>query len=188
MARTHFRSLSAGGAETRTQDKRSLTQPETVLQHGQPAVKSLEAVFSLFLRDRHCRYTPQRKVIAVTFWCTEGHLTIDELFVRVHAVLPSVGQSTVYRTMRLLCAAGLAREVSFGRGVIRYERMSALEHDHFICERCGRSVEFADPEIGVMGKRVARRHGFALRQYRLYLYGLCAECLADKADKATPQG
>ena len=159
--------------------------PEAGLQPGQLSVADLESVFSLFLHRRRCRYTPQRKAIALAFWSAEGHLSIEELFVRVHGMAPSVGQSTVYRTMRLLCEAGLAREVSFGRGVVRYERAGSWEHEHFICEGCGRSIEFVDPEIDAMGRRVARRLGVTLTQHRLYLYGLCAACAA--GDETNPE-
>ena len=151
----------------------------------EPSAESPEKVFGSFLQRKRCRYTPQRKAIVAAFWSAGGHLTVEELFARVHSLSPSVGQSTVYRTMRLLCEAGLAREVSFGRGVVRYERASAWHHDHIICERCGRSIEFIDTGVDTLGRRVARRYGFTLRQHRLYLYGLCAGCRAADADSHT---
>lgn len=178
MARTDLGTLAVGVSRKRSVKRSVLPLQDIDTERDRVSAEGQERVFILFLRRRRCRYTPQRKAIVTAFWNAEGHLTIEELFVRVHRVTPSVGQSTVYRTMRLLCEAGLAREVSFGRGVVRYERVTAWNHDHFICERCGRSIEFVDPEIDIMGRRMARRHGFALRQHRLYLYGLCAECLA----------
>ncbi|MFQ8887348.1 MAG: transcriptional repressor [Bilophila wadsworthia] len=43
-------------------------------------------------------------------------LTIDDLYGLVQRQDPTVGQSTVYRTMKLLCEAGLARRSLFRRG------------------------------------------------------------------------
>ena len=185
MACMESASLSAGCPRKCSAKERPVPTLEAVSKDDHSSIGNLETVFSRFLRRKRCRYTPQRKAIVTAFWGAEGHLTIEDLFVRVRSTTPSVGQSTVYRTMRLLCEAGLAREVSFGRGVIRYERVLAWNHEHFICERCGRSIEFVEPEIDTMGKRVARRYGFVLRQHRLYLYGLCAECLAAEARTAS---
>ena len=79
-----------------------------------------EAVFGRFLRGKGCHHTQQRRAIASLFFREDGHLTIEELYVRVHAEDPTVGQSTIYRTMKRLCESGLAREVSFGGGGVRY--------------------------------------------------------------------
>ena len=62
-----------------------------------------EAVFGRFLRGKGCHHTQQRRAIASLFFREDGHLTIEELYVRVHAEDPTVGQSTGYRTMKLLC-------------------------------------------------------------------------------------
>ena len=137
-----------------------------------------EAVFGRFLRGKGCHHTQQRRAIASLFFREDGHLTIEELYVRVHAEDPTVGQSTVYRTMKLLCESGLAREVSFGGGVVRYERARDWHHDHLICERCGRSLEVVDPDIEVLQESLVRKYGFIPTQHRLYLHGVCPECLS----------
>ncbi len=137
-----------------------------------------EAVFGRFLRGKGCHHTQQRRAIASLFFREDGHLTIEELYVRVHAEDPTVGQSTIYRTMKLLCESGLAREVSFGGGVVRYERARDWHHDHLICERCGRSLEVVDPDIAVLQESLGRKYGVIPTQHRLYLYGVCPECLS----------
>lgn len=73
-----------------------------------------ETVFTRFLRGKGCHNTQQRRAIVSVFFQEEGHLTIDDLYGLVQRQDPTVGQSTVYRTMKLLCEAGLAKEVSFG--------------------------------------------------------------------------
>ena len=78
-----------------------------------------ETVFTRFLRGKGCHNTQQRRAIVSVFFQEEGHLTIDDLYGLVQRQDPTVGQSTVYRTMKLLCEAGLAKEVSFGGGVVR---------------------------------------------------------------------
>ena len=41
------------------------------------------------------------------FFNESGHLTTEEIYDRVRKEDPSLGQATVYRTMKLLCEAGL---------------------------------------------------------------------------------
>ena len=60
-----------------------------------------ETVFTRFLRGKGCHNTQQRRAIVSVFFQEEGHLTIDDLYGRVQRQDPTVGQSTVYRTMKL---------------------------------------------------------------------------------------
>ena len=106
-----------------------------------------ETVFTRFLRGKGCHNTQQRRAIVSVFFQEEGHLTIDDLYGRVQRQDPTVGQSTVYRTMKLLCEAGLAKEVSFGGGVVRYEQASDWHHDHLICECCGKTFTTARADV-----------------------------------------
>ena len=137
-------------------------------------------IFSHFLRGKGLRHTPQRKRIVAVFFSEEGHLTTEEIYDRVRSEDPSLGQATVYRTMKLLCEAGLAREVRFGDGVARYEHARESHHDHLICECCGKNLEVVDPRIEALQDEMTRRHGFIPTFHRLYLYGICAECQAQK--------
>ena len=91
---------------------------------------------------------------------------------------PPSARPTVYRTLKLLADAGLAKAVEFGDGAVRYELLyGQVHHDHLICEQCGINVEVVDPAIEKLQEQVAARHGFALTGHKLYLYGLCPECL-----------
>ncbi len=141
------------------------------------------ALFKAHLRSRGLRMTPQRERIMDIFLHEAGHLTTEELYLRIQRLDPSLGQATVYRTVKLLCEAGIAREVRFGDGVARYEKIGGAHHDHLICERCGRNIEVVDPEIERLQEALARAHGFAPTFHRLYLYGICSEC-RDRAEQA----
>ena len=68
-------------------------------------------IFRSFLKNKGLRNTPQRQQIMEVFFNESGHLTTEEIYDRVRKEDPSLGQATVYRTMKLLCEAGLAREV-----------------------------------------------------------------------------
>ena len=50
-----------------------------------------------------------------------SHPGIEALSAEVKRRFPGIGEATVYRTMRLLCDAGLAGERQFGEGFSRFE-------------------------------------------------------------------
>ena len=113
-------------------------------------------IFRSFLKNKGLRNTPQRQQIMEVFFNESGHLTTEEIYDRVRKEDPSLGQATVYRTMKLLCEAGLAREVRFGDGLARYEHAADAHHDHLICENCGRNIEVVDSQIEELQDALAR--------------------------------
>jgi len=94
---------------------------------------------------------------------------------------PHVGYATIYRTLRLLKECGLLYERHFDEGQARYEAVGERHHDHFICERCGRIIEFENAAIERMQNIVARDLGVTLTRHKMELYGLCSDCHAQPA-------
>lgn len=133
-------------------------------------------LFRQFLRRKGLRNTPQRERIVEIFLREGGHLSAEELYERVHRVDTSLGQATVYRTLKLLCEAGLAREVRLEDNTARYEPPGDCHHDHLVCERCGLTHEIFDPEIERLQLELATRHQFVPTSHRMVLYGICAAC------------
>src|SRR3954462_12978630 len=85
------------------------------------------------------RRTGQRDLILEIFLRTEEHLTSEDLYRLVQRKDPTVGHTTVYRTLKLLTDAGLAREVRFGDNKTYYEHHYKHDyHDHMICTACGK--------------------------------------------------
>jgi len=140
-------------------------------------MKEPQGVFADYLAKKSLKMTPQRRLILDVFLRDEGHHASEELYNLVKKEDPSIGQATVYRTLKLLSESGLAKEVQFGDGVTRYERKyGSAHHDHIICEICGRTVEVVDQEIERLQERLAQSHGFELTGHKMYLYGVCGDC------------
>lgn len=133
-----------------------------------------------YLHSLNLRMTPQRQCIMEVFLHGEGHRTIESVLAAVHKTDASIGQATVYRTMKILCEAQIAREVQFGDGVARYEYLHEQHHDHLICERCGLTMETVDFDIERLQEELARKHGFIPTTHRLTLYGICSKCQTAK--------
>lgn len=134
------------------------------------------SVFRQYLRRCGLRNTPQRERIVDIFMREGGHLSAEELYERVRRQDTSLGQATIYRTLKLLCDAGLAREVRLEDSTTRYEPPGESHHDHLVCERCGYMLEVCDPDIERLQLDLARRNNFVPTSHRMVLYGVCATC------------
>lgn len=128
-----------------------------------------------YLEDRNLKHTKQREAILDVFLEVQGHITGEELYQRVRERHPNIGYTTVYRTMKILCDAGLAIERHFDDGVTRYE-VEHEHHDHLVCTRCGKIVEFECSMIESAQEEIVERYGFRLLRHRHELYGHCPAC------------
>jgi Fur family ferric uptake transcriptional regulator len=128
------------------------------------------------LRRNGLKVTRQRRILARVFEEMD-HVTVDELYDEVSRRDPGVGRITVYRFLKALCGAGMARERHFDDGFSRFDNVVAKEHhDHLICERCGRIVEFSCDRIEALQEEISRSRGFVIHGHRLEIRGLCRDC------------
>lgn len=144
------------------------------------AVKTAEEGLNNFLMlmdQRGLNTTKQRVNIAKVFFCMVGHHSLEEIYQEVHKKHPSIGQTTVYRTIKLMCEVGLAEELHVGEGFARYEVSTAKQHhDHLVCKECGKTVEFSLPEVEKIQNELAQSHGFVLLDHHHILLGVCEDC------------
>ena len=147
----------------------------------------LRELLAKHMSDNNLKRTRQREVILDTFLASEGHSTIDGLLEAVQQVNSAVGYATVYRSLRLFVAAGVAVERRFGDGPALYEPAELDDHhDHLICTKCGRIFEFEDAVIEERQDAVALKLGVRLTSHRMTLFGECLDtkdCDAHAADR-----
>ena len=137
-----------------------------------------------YLKEHNLRFTTQRQLIAEVFFESERHLSFDELYDAVRQRDQSVGQATIYRTLRLLTDSGLASTSRFGGAAARYEPAHDDEHhDHLICIDCGRIIEFFNQEIEELQEATAKEHNFRLLDHKMELYGTCMPKCEEWVDK-----
>lgn len=148
------------------------------------------AIFLEHIQRSGLRKTVQRDLIMEIFLSTEEHMTIEDLHRLVKKKDPTVGHTTVYRTLKLLTESGLAREVRFGDNKTYFEHHHDHEHhDHMICTSCGRVIEFLSEAIEAMQDKMAEKFGFLPTHHSLRMWGLCSECQKVTTDiQTTPSG
>src|SRR6187431_2440543 len=141
-------------------------------------------VFAAYITRNRLKRSDQREAILDTFLRSERHLSVDDLLQLVQKRRSDIGRTTVYRTLKLLQAAGLAQELVL-QGQTRFEREYKREHhDHFICKSCGEIFEFSSPEIERIQDEIAAEIGFVIDGHRHQIFGFCRECSAAKGHSA----
>lgn len=133
--------------------------------------------FRQWLKEQGLKATAQRDDISQVFFESNRHISVEELCNEVRHINPRVGYATVYRTLKLLKECGLAAERHFADGQARFEKVEEeRHHDHLICERCGRIIEFMHPEIEALQEEMAHRFSFVATSHKMEIYGICREC------------
>jgi Fur family ferric uptake transcriptional regulator len=137
-------------------------------------------------RVRGCGYRltiPRIKIMEVLN-NSRGHLSAEEVFFKVHNICPTVGLTTVYRTLEMLVASGIVSKIDAGDGRARYEFKEHPEEDphyHLICRKCGKIINVkADNEMEDNISRIKEKYikdqGFIVDNFQLRFYGLCKNC------------
>ncbi len=138
-----------------------------------------EDIFVEFLRKKNLRLTPQREKILQVFLKTNQHLTVEELYNLIKKRNSDIGQATVFRTLKLLCAAGIAKEVELGDKKIRFEhKYGHPHHDHLVCIECGRFIEVVDVNIEKLQNALCEKFEFLPKRHKLEIFGVCKKCRA----------
>lgn len=136
-------------------------------------------MFERYLRAKHQKMTQPRRIILEAFLRAEGHLTTDAILREAKKLDPGIGQATVFRTIRLIADAGLAREALQEDGARTFEHLADHpHHDHLLCVRCGRVIEFLNPIIEREQRKIFAQYGFEPRGHMMELLGLCPDCAA----------
>lgn len=137
----------------------------------------VKEAFRTFLQEKNQHYTAQRAVIFNEFVSAQKHLSVEELYEIVKKKEPSIGQVTVFRTLKLLEDAGIANPVNFGDKTVRYEMcFETKHHDHLVCVKCGKVIEVLDKKLEKRKELICKKHNFIPSHHRLEIFGKCENC------------
>lgn len=118
------------------------------------------------------RLTDQRKTIVKALEESTDHPAVDQLYARASGLDPNISIATVYRTVKLFEEVGILDRLEFHDGRSRYEDAERAHHDHLIDLVSGEVIEFLEPEIEQLQRKIAERLGFKLCGHKLELYGV----------------
>ena len=134
----------------------------------------------LFQQQGLDQFDKRFKVLEI-FLKIDEHVSSQDLTKLLEQEEGSFNENFVTGTMDLLCQYGFASKIEFNTGVPRFEHCHlGLHHDHMICTKCGKIIEFKDEELEKNQSHMASAYGFHMLQHKMEIYGICSECLKQR--------
>lgn len=119
--------------------------------------------------------TPQRSAIYKALINTDIHPTAEDIYREVRKEMPAISLDTVNRTLLTLAEIGAAFVVE-GTGQPRRFDGGLEDHQHFLCIKCGKIIDFHHPPFDNIELPHEIEGKFKVLRKTVYLEGLCEPC------------
>lgn len=141
---------------------------------GEDLISEVKEIFRSYLREKKHRQTPERFTVLEEIYRADGHFDADDMYFRMKNIGYRVSRATVYNTLDLLVECSLVQRHQFGKNQSIYERAYAFrQHDHIICNECGKVIEFCDPRLQEIKNMLQDMYDFKIDGHSLQFYGIC---------------
>jgi Fur family ferric uptake transcriptional regulator len=133
--------------------------------------------FEALLKKKSLKLTRERRHIFDVVSHRRGHFDADSLYESIRKDNERVARGTVYRTIPLLLESGvIQKSVGNGHRDFFESRSGRAHHDHMVCIRCQKVIEFHSEEIEKAQDRACEKYNFKLAFHDHRLFGYCKEC------------
>jgi len=122
---------------------------------------------------------PRVKILNILETSARRHMSAEDVFKSLLSRGEEIGLATVYRVLTQFEGAGLVCRHHFEGGQSVFEFNRGGHHDHLVCVKCGKVVEFMEEAIEERQNAIAAQYGFTLEDHSLVIYGLCPGCRED---------
>ncbi|MCX7043068.1 MAG: ferric iron uptake transcriptional regulator [Gammaproteobacteria bacterium] len=113
---------------------------------------------------------PRTRILELLETSGVRHLSAEDIYRRLISSGEDIGLATVYRVLTQFESAGLVLKHNFEGGTAVYELDHGQHHDHMVDLESGKVIEFTSPEIELLQKQIADRHGYVIEEHSLVLY------------------
>ena len=124
---------------------------------------------------------PRIKILEILQSPDNQHISAEDVYKILLDLGEEIGLATVYRVLNQFDDAGIVSRHHFEGGKSVFELSGSTHHDHLVCLKCGKVVEFEDEMIELRQLEIAQENGITLTNHSLYLYGECDDRSACKA-------
>ncbi len=119
---------------------------------------------------------PRLKILQLLETNNQHHMSAEDIYKALLDVEEVIGLATIYRVLTQFETAGLVIRHHFDDNSSVFELNAGYHHDHLLCIKCGKVIEFVDNVIEEHQRTIAQQHGFEITDHCLYIYGYCAKC------------
>lgn len=106
------------------------------------------------------------------------HMSAEMVYRKLHEGGVDVNLATVYRVLTQFEDAGLVERHQFDATTSVFELKPEDHHDHMICVRCQKIIEYQSPEIEALQEQIADAYGCQIVDHTHIIYVTCSECSA----------
>ena len=113
---------------------------------------------------------PRIRILGILEASDRKHVSAEDVYKALLDADEDVGLATVYRVLTQFEAAGLVIRHHFDSGHSVFELDHGGHHDHMVCIKTGKVIEFENEEIEKLQHQIAKEHGYELAEHSLILY------------------
>ena len=123
------------------------------------------------LREAGLKVTlPRIRILEIFEESDTKHLSADEVYKKLVEAGDEVGLATVYRVLTQFESAGILLKQNFENGYSVYELTPNDHHDHMVCLKTGKVIEFTNEIIEEQQEKLASERGYKIVDHRLVIY------------------
>jgi Fur family ferric uptake transcriptional regulator len=133
--------------------------------------------FTKYLNTKNLKLTKERNAVLQEIFLRPGHLEAEDLWHTLRKKKKRASRATIYRTLDLLVDSGMVRKVDLGHGHSHFEHvLGHAHHEHMICLKCGKVIEFSDKKVERSMKKLCEKGGFEHTSHYFEIFGHCGKC------------
>lgn len=118
---------------------------------------------------------PRKLILDILQNQNHQHVSAEDVYRLLLEANEDIGLATVYRVLNQFDDADIIERHHFEGGKSVFELCNKKHHDHLVCLKCGKVIEFEDDIIEQCQKEIAVNNNMTLTHHSLYLYGECKD-------------